>query len=375
MHAFPTQQSQTARYRSAARGGHPYQSARHRAGSRSEIGDWLSLLLSLSIQEGAVMPNAPLAGSPQGAHLVMASYLRGQRLCYPQTISGPCPTSRSAGLVAAAGLGQATADQVTDGQQGDQEPALVGAEPLTVRGDVDRPGGDQDTEDRQYVDDQFGGLERRLGLPSQTTVAVSGSDSAVIADHVVMVGGAGGHASPSGDCDWSGTLLARRGIATDQMPAVFRPALIALCDLHRSETASEAFDLAIAAAVHVRSRIWFCDLLGAFVGVGIFAGNHHDVAVVHHSHMFTFARWTPWQQRFCAHVVVGERAPVAVPARVLQGAMQQVAVEDQGRAGGDLDRHSFVITVGKLIGLDRAVEPRVRLRVRGIEHSTAVGAR
>src|SRR5215204_6664764 len=115
-------------------------------GSRSEIGDWLSLLLSLSIQEGAVMPNAPLAGSPQGAHLVMASYLRGQRLCYPQTISGPCPTSRSAGLVAAAGLGQATADQVTDGQQGDQEPALVGAEPLTVRGDVDRPGGDQDTE-------------------------------------------------------------------------------------------------------------------------------------------------------------------------------------------------------------------------------------
>src|SRR5829696_3125968 len=137
MHAFPTQQSQTARYRSAARGGHPYQSARHRAGSRSEIGDWLSLLLSLSIQEGAVMPKA---------HLVMASYLRGQRLCYPQTISGPCPTSRSAGLVAAAGLGQATADQVTDGQQGDQEPALVGAEPLTVRGDVDRPGGDQDTE-------------------------------------------------------------------------------------------------------------------------------------------------------------------------------------------------------------------------------------
>src|SRR5215207_2735254 len=86
MHAFPTQQSQTARYRSAARGGHPYQSARHRAGSRSEIGDWLSLLLSLSIQEGAVMPSAPLAGSPQGAHLVMASYLRGQRLCYPQTI-------------------------------------------------------------------------------------------------------------------------------------------------------------------------------------------------------------------------------------------------------------------------------------------------
>ena len=62
------------------------------------------------------------------------------------------------------------------------------------------------------------------------------------------------------------------------MPAVFPPALIALCDLHRSETASEAFDLAIAAAVHVRSRIWFGDLLGAFVGVGIVAGHHRTLA-------------------------------------------------------------------------------------------------
>src|SRR5215213_11914823 len=107
-------------------------------------------------------------------------------------------TFRSAVLVAAAGLGQAAADQVADGQQGDQEPALVGAEPLSVVVDVDHPGGDQHTEDRQYVDDQFGGFERRLGLPGDMPGVVSGCDSAAAANHVVLVGGAAGHASPYG---------------------------------------------------------------------------------------------------------------------------------------------------------------------------------
>jgi hypothetical protein len=65
----------------------------------------------------------------------------------------------SAGLVAAAGLGQTTADQITDRQQADQEPGSVGAEPLTVLVHVDHPGGDQYTDDRQQIDNQFGGLE------------------------------------------------------------------------------------------------------------------------------------------------------------------------------------------------------------------------
>src|SRR5215218_3746699 len=99
-------------------------------------------------------------------------------------------TFRSAGLVAAAGLGQATADQVADGQQGDQEPALVGAEPLTVLVDVDHPRGDQHSDDCQDVDDQLGGLERRLRLPGDAAVDISSCNSGAAADHVVLVGGA-----------------------------------------------------------------------------------------------------------------------------------------------------------------------------------------
>jgi len=60
--------------------------------------------------------------------------------------SANCQPSGLASVVVAAGLGQAPADQVTDRQQGDQEPALIGAESLTVFVDVDHPGGDQDTE-------------------------------------------------------------------------------------------------------------------------------------------------------------------------------------------------------------------------------------
>src|SRR5829696_674331 len=118
-------------------------------------------------------------------------------------------TFRSAVLVAAAGLGQAAADQVTDGQQGDQEPAVVGAEPLSVVVDVDHPRGDQHSDDCQDVDDQLGGLERGLGLPGDTAVHIWWCRSAAAGGHIVRVGGAAGHASPYGGWDFDGTLLAR----------------------------------------------------------------------------------------------------------------------------------------------------------------------
>src|SRR5215218_11485017 len=98
-------------------------------------------------------------------------------------------TFRSAVLVAAAGLGQAAADQVTDCQQRDQEPAVVGAEPLTVLVDVGHPRGDQHSDDCQDVDDQLGGLERRLRLPGKTALDISSCNSGAAADHVVLVGG------------------------------------------------------------------------------------------------------------------------------------------------------------------------------------------
>src|SRR3954453_6914886 len=102
----------------------------------------------------------PLANPRKGRTRYMASKLKinAFELCTNDD-SANCQPYGLASLVAAAGLGQAPADQITDCQQGDQEPALIGTEPLTVLVDIDHPGGDQDTEDRQHVDNQLGGLE------------------------------------------------------------------------------------------------------------------------------------------------------------------------------------------------------------------------
>src|SRR5215212_4337896 len=93
-----------------------------------------------------------------------------------RVIERDTPNLRLTSVVAAAGLGQAAADQVTNGQQGHQEPALVGTEPLSVRIDVDHQGGDQNTQYRKYVHDQFGRLKRGLGLSAETAIAVSRND-------------------------------------------------------------------------------------------------------------------------------------------------------------------------------------------------------
>jgi hypothetical protein len=172
---------------------------------------------------------------------MMASNLIDQRLLAIRGWLGrELPTVRLAGLVAAAGLGQATADQVADGQQGDQEPSLVSAEPLTVRVDVDHQGGDQHTEDRQYVDDQLGGLERRLGLPGDAPGVVSGRDSAAAADHVVLVGGAGaGHASPLWRVDLARDAACPAKDYNRPDTAHISLTAIAPCDLHRTMLQSE----------------------------------------------------------------------------------------------------------------------------------------
>src|SRR5215218_439233 len=137
----------------------------------------------------------------------------------------------SAVLVAAAGLGQAAADQVTDCQQGDQEPALVGAEPLTVRVDVDHPRGDQHADDCQDVDNQLGGLERRLRLPGDAAVHIWWCNGAAAGGHVVRVGGAAGHAAPYGEWDSRDASCPARGLQIDQRLGLFgyRPLLYVIC--------------------------------------------------------------------------------------------------------------------------------------------------
>ena len=86
---------------------------------------------SLKPETESVKSGAPLANLREGTRY-MASKLKinAFELCTNDD-SANCQPYGLASLVAAAGLGQATADQVTDRQQGDQEPALIGAEPCS----------------------------------------------------------------------------------------------------------------------------------------------------------------------------------------------------------------------------------------------------
>jgi hypothetical protein len=61
-------------------------------------------------------------------------------------------------------LGQPAADHVTDSQQGDVEPGGASTECLVVSAAVDHGRSHENTDHGEDVDDQFGGLERRLGL-------------------------------------------------------------------------------------------------------------------------------------------------------------------------------------------------------------------
>src|SRR5829696_4236097 len=164
----------------------------------------------------------------------------------------------SAGLVAAAGLGQATADQIADRQQGDQEPALIGAEPLTVGTDVDHPGGDQDTEDRKQIDNQFGGLKGWLGFPGMTAlvIPVCDSPSGVIGASYRPGGTAGAsprHGGAAGDncvvraAGGHGCSFWRRGDGIDRdtganspVPPAYFGYAPASCDLHHRANNKES---------------------------------------------------------------------------------------------------------------------------------------
>src|SRR5215217_8135097 len=102
---------------------------------------------SVKPETGSITAVRPLRSSQRGAPPIwrQSSKINAFELCTNDD-SANCQPYGLASLVAAAGLGQATADQVADRQQGDQEPALIGTEPLTVFVNVDHPGGDQDTE-------------------------------------------------------------------------------------------------------------------------------------------------------------------------------------------------------------------------------------
>src|SRR5829696_7595603 len=66
---------------------------------------------------------------------------------------------------AAAGLGQAAADHVADGEQRDVEPGLVGEEDVAAAvGVADERGGEKHSDDGENVDDELGRLNRGLGL-------------------------------------------------------------------------------------------------------------------------------------------------------------------------------------------------------------------
>ena len=73
-------------------------------------------------------------------------------------------------MCAAAGLGQAAADQVADGQQGDEEPGRVGEEDITATvGVADQQRGDQHSGDCDEVDGELRRLECGLRVGAGST--------------------------------------------------------------------------------------------------------------------------------------------------------------------------------------------------------------
>src|SRR3954452_24416389 len=70
--------------------------------------------------------------------------------------------------LAAAGLGEATADHVADGQDRHVQPRLPGAKAAHV-GLVDHAGGDPNADQHGEKGEELGRLERRLGLRGQAT--------------------------------------------------------------------------------------------------------------------------------------------------------------------------------------------------------------
>src|SRR5829696_3134303 len=76
--------------------------------------------------------------------------------------------------LAAAGLGEAAADHVADGQDRHVQPRLPGAEAAVV-GLVDDAGGDQDAGQHGEEGEELGRLKRRLGLRAQATRGALGT--------------------------------------------------------------------------------------------------------------------------------------------------------------------------------------------------------
>ena len=110
--------------------------------------DLLLLLLLLGLTHGAVLQ----------------SVVRAEGGDYGAVVGG-------VGL-AAAGLGEAAADHVADGEERDEQPRLLGAEPAGV-GLIDDAGGDQHADDGRHVGEELGRLERRLRLREATAGGVS----------------------------------------------------------------------------------------------------------------------------------------------------------------------------------------------------------
>ena len=99
--------------------------------------------------------------------------------------------------------------------------------------------------------------------------------------------------------------------------------------------------------------------LGALPGVGIFTRDHDDVAAICRGHAFAIARQAPGKKRFRAHVMVHEHAPVTGLGVVGQGAVQEIAVEEDDAASFDFDGNGVVVAVGKLIGDSGTIEAAV----------------
>lgn len=120
----------------------------------------------------------------------------------------------------------------------------------------------------------------------------------------------------------------------------------------------------------------FVDVEGSFPGVGVLAGDEDDVAEVAFGEVGggIDAVVGPGEEGFGAHVVIDQGSSVAGFGVVGEGAVEEVAVEEDGGAGFDFDGDGLVVGVGEALGFEGAVEAGVGVPGLVVEDAGFVGA-
>ena len=73
--------------------------------------------------------------------------------------------------------------------------------------------------------------------------------------------------------------------------------------------------------------------------------------------------------------MVGDGSPQSCLGHIWETAVQEVAIEDHGRAGGEFDGYRLALVVREMVSLRSAVEPGVVDLAFGVDNSVPVRPR